>query len=53
MSITTSVCLLLLIPFVTPFCWKPNINPFTGPPDTQRVERDTGDDGGQEEVVLT
>jgi len=27
--------------WVSPYCWVPNNNPFTGPPDTQRLEGST------------
>jgi len=32
---------LYFIPLVEPFCWKPNINPFTGAPNTERVDGTT------------
>ena len=34
----------LLIPQVHGYCWKPNINPFTGAPQTDRVDGSTGED---------
>ena len=47
------LCLLLILPLASPFCWKPNINPFTGPPDTERLEGDTGEWGRVGDVVFT
>ena len=43
----------LLLASVSPHCWKPNINPFTGPPDTERLEGDTGEWGRVGDVVFT
>ena len=43
----------LLLASVAPHCWKPNINPFTGPPDTERLEGDTGEWGRVGDVVFT
>ena len=43
----------LLLASVSPHCWKPNINPFTGPPDTERLEGDTGEWDRVGDVVFT
>ena len=36
------VVIPLLYTQVNTFCWKPNHNPFTGAPDTERVDSTTG-----------
>ena len=40
--IITALLLGLLTSQVTSYCWTPNNNPFTGPPDTERLEGSTG-----------
>ena len=35
------IFVLSLSSWVSPYCWVPNNNPFTGPPDTQRLEGST------------
>ena len=41
-GVSSVIILFLRITLVSSYCWTPNINPFTGPPDTERLEGSTG-----------